>query len=185
MPSNRKPKSFRPLNRLPKPQTAAAREERRLRELEAEETAQDALRFARDIQRRQALEDQAAQRGEPLHQPAGGNPPPDDDWLDLPPPNEHEAEGHNDTDRPEDPIILSLHDQAKQMKRQKLLERWEAEYTTLFDVFLQCKHLTKDWSTSEWSQDVQPACNCGPASIRHRQVVLVDLHSTLWDHVSY
>lgn len=183
MASHRKPSAFRPLSKLPKPQTAAAKEERRLRELEAEETAQDALRFAREIRRRQALEDQAAELGDPLHHPVPGLQEPDDAWEDLPPPLDNADEGHANAGEPEDPVLLSLHEQAKQMKRKKNLDRWEAEYTTMSNVFLQCKHITRDWSTTEWSQDLQPACNCGPTSVRHRQVVLVDIYSRSLHHV--
>lgn len=184
MPTRRKTKAFRPLESLPRPLTPAAEHERHLRELEAEETAQDALRFAREIRRREALNAELALEGDhhhpdPLQQP-------DDVWEDIPPTD------HNQADRPgdpelahdaefhHDPIILSLHEQAKQLKRKKLQENWEAQYRLMFDAFLEAKHASLDWSTPDWSQDQQPACNCGTepgTAVRHRDVVLVDFHS--------
>lgn len=158
---------FRPLSRLPKPETAAAQQERQLRELEAEETAQDALRFARDIRRRQALEGAAAHQGDPHHAgPAGQDHEGlwEDEMDQLPadiledvnsPPADLEA-GLAD-----DPILFGLHEQAKQIKRKKLLDNWQAQYDSLFDAYLKAKHLTTDWSTQEWSKDYKPACHCG------------------------
>lgn len=181
MASRRKPASFRPLSSLPRPRTPAAQEERRLRELEAEETAQDALRFARDIQRRQALERAAAQAGDPHH----AEPPlrwPEDEWEDIPPRPEDmidELDPHAAHPNASDPILLSLHEQAKQLKRKKLLDNWEAQYATLFDSYLETKQKTKDWSTAAWNEDLQPACNCGTGLVRERQVVLVDIHGMM------
>lgn len=182
MPSRRRPAPFRPLSSLPKPETAATQRERQLRELEAEETAQDALRFARDIRRRQALEEAASGAADP-HHPDPAVPDlvdPADPWEDIPQhlldENEHQPGLHGQANAPPDPILLSLEEQAKHLKRKKLTDNWDAIYATIFDAYLKAKHISADWSTPEWSQDSQPACNCGPGLVRERDVVLVDFH---------
>lgn len=178
MPHRRGPTPFRPLSSQPKPRTALAQQERRLRELEAEETAQDALRFARDIRRREALEDAGAQLGE-LHHPDRAVPDPEDPWEDLAPRPDDGLDNVNANyldGEPNDPILLNLHEQAKQIRRQRHIDNWLALYDELFDAYLQGKHQTNDWSLSEWGKDSQPPCNCGAGLVREREVVLVDLH---------
>lgn len=174
---------FRPLSSRPRPQTIAAQRERRLRELEAEETAQDALRFARDIRRRQVLEDASAVLDDdPPHQPAPELVEPEEAWEDIPgPPDalaDPDPQDFNGEPDAQDPILLSLHEQAKQIKRKKLLDHWDAQYAQLFDAYLEGKDSTSDWSTPQWSQDRQPPCNCSPGVVRERAVVLVDIHGT-------
>lgn len=140
-----------------------------LRKLEAEETAQDALRFAREIRRREALQDGELNEEDPLHR---DQPQPEDIWEDV----EHLADGP-DVPHPEgpdlqaDPVILLLHEQANQIKRQKKQANWEAQYTMIFEAFLEVKHETSDWSTPDWSRDLQRDCNCGTgpgtSALRH------------------
>lgn len=120
MSSRRKAKGFVPLAQRPAPQTAAARQERSLREREALELARDAAQVQMDRLRREQR-DQVQQDDPALpHFLPRDNQPDDGDWDDVdavdplgPAPGD---------DMQHDPILDDLEAQAKLLRRLKVIQ---------------------------------------------------------------
>lgn len=180
MPTRRKAKGFRPLSQRGAAQTDNVRAERALREREALEVARAAAQFDMDRLRREQRQGQEGDDPALAHfLPAGHDEPDLGEW-------EEDKAGHR-PERPADdildpdPILAGMEGQAKLIRRLRKIENWENIYEQVFNEFLVGQERTKHWSDSLWHHDYQGDCDCGSAgrtsTIRHREVVLVGLHS--------